>query len=278
MANELIISKASIGSLTVGSLNATAVSASSAAINVSAGTTSNNVSQLVFSNANGVTFGMNGSTLTASANAGGGGGVTYNYFNPQDAFIQVTGQLGQGSLFMQPSKFPNVQYDRIMIPFNYSNASNSSNSFTVSVWMGFYTRTSATMSLLTSYSTSYNITNSGTAGSYSRYGGMRLLSIGLGGATDTLNEEQYYIAMLSRTTTAGGAGMSMSNMLASQINSSFSGIFGTASNATVQYTRGLGMYSATTSAMPASIAFSQLTGNSSAYLRQPLFYVVNGTF
>jgi hypothetical protein len=39
-------------------------------VNLSAGTTSNNLSNFVFSNANGVSFGLNGSTVTASANAG----------------------------------------------------------------------------------------------------------------------------------------------------------------------------------------------------------------
>lgn len=43
-------------------------------INVSAGTTSNNLTNLVFSNGGNVTFGLSGSTVTASAPAGGGGG------------------------------------------------------------------------------------------------------------------------------------------------------------------------------------------------------------
>lgn len=253
-----------------------APSAAGGNIVAAAGGSTNTVSQLVFSNSNNISFGLNGSTITATVNAGGGAASTYNYYNPQDAYVQVAGQLGQGSLHIQPSKMPNVQFDRIVIPFNYSNASNSSNSFTVSVWLGFYTRSVSTLNLMSSFSTSYNITNSGTAGSYSLYGGMRLLSIGLG-STGTILEDQYYVGMLSRTTTGGGAGMSMSNMLASQLNSSFSGIFGASSNVTMQYTRGLGMYSATTSAMPSSVVFSQLTGVSSAYLRQPLWYVVNGT-
>lgn len=44
------------------------------AINVSASNTSANLTNLVFSNSNGVTFGLSGSTITASA-AGGGGGA-----------------------------------------------------------------------------------------------------------------------------------------------------------------------------------------------------------
>ena len=173
--STLHINNASFQTISAASIVGTIGSSSSAAMNFSAGTQSSNVSQLVFSNSNNISFGLDNGTITATA-AGGGGGMTYNYFNPQDTYIQVAGQLGQGSLFMQPSKFPNVQFDRIMIPFNYSNASNSSNSFTVSLWMGIYTRTDASMGLLSSFSTSYNITNSGTVGSYSLYGGMRLLS------------------------------------------------------------------------------------------------------
>lgn len=46
-----------------------------ASINFSAGTTSGNLSNLVFSNSNGVSFGLNGSTVTASVDAAGGGGI-----------------------------------------------------------------------------------------------------------------------------------------------------------------------------------------------------------
>ena len=48
-------------------------------INVSAGTTSNNLSNIIFSNGNGVTFGLNGSTVTASVAAAGGGYTASGY-------------------------------------------------------------------------------------------------------------------------------------------------------------------------------------------------------
>jgi len=54
-------------------LNGSTITAS-AVVNVSAGTASNNLSAITFSNSNGVSFGLNGSVITASA-AGGGGGV-----------------------------------------------------------------------------------------------------------------------------------------------------------------------------------------------------------
>ena len=52
------------------------------AINVSGGTTSNNLTQLVFANGGNVSFGLNGSTITATAPSGGGGGTTLSSYEP----------------------------------------------------------------------------------------------------------------------------------------------------------------------------------------------------
>jgi hypothetical protein len=202
------------------------------------------------------------------------GGQSPLLYNPSPGAIGVAGSVGQASLFMVPFTAPQLVYDRMLVPFNYSNATNSSNSFTVSFWAGIYTKNVSTLSLLASNSTSYNITNSGTAGSYSLYAGMRNLSMGF---TNTLTAGQYYVGMVSRTSTSGGAGMTMSNILASQINSSYSGLFGAASNATNQFSLGLGIYSATTSGIPSTIGFNQLTGNSTDALRPPIFMFANGT-
>jgi hypothetical protein len=202
------------------------------------------------------------------------GGQSPLLYNPSPGAVGVAGTVGQGSLFMVPFTAPQLVYDRMLVPFNYSNATNSSNSFTISFWAGIYTRSGNTLSLRNSQSTSYNITNSGTAGSYSLYGGMRNLSMGF---TNTLTAGQYYIGMVSRTTTGGGAGMTMSNILASQINSSYSGLFGAASGATNQFSLGLGIWSATTSGIPTTIAFSHLTGNSTDALRPPIFMFASST-
>jgi hypothetical protein len=71
------LSVSGAGGISVGySGNALVVSgptAGAGAVNFSAGTTSNNLASVVFSNSNGVSFGLNGSTLTASV---AGGGVT----------------------------------------------------------------------------------------------------------------------------------------------------------------------------------------------------------
>lgn len=76
--------------------NSISISAGNAApspVNFSAGTTSNNLGSVVFSNANGVSFGLNGSTITASA-AGGAGGVAIS--NSQTLFSTGTVAFSEG--------------------------------------------------------------------------------------------------------------------------------------------------------------------------------------
>jgi hypothetical protein len=250
-----------------------AVSADQGDFVVAAGGSTNTVSQLVFSNANNVSFGLNGSTITATATGGGGGAAfTYPYFNPYDAYVQVTGVLGSNSLYFQPFQCPNVQFDRIAIPVYLSYTTNFS--ATISFYWGLYTRNGSTLNLLTDVSTAAGSQLSFSTANSSLYHGIRLWTAGI---TETLTEGQYYAAIMSRITTAGSA-QSFSNLVVSQQNSSFSGIFGAASNATVQYTRGLGRYSATTANLPSAVQFSQIQGNSSAFIRPPLFYVVSQTF
>lgn len=243
-------------------------------VGVSAGTTSNNVSQLVLSNSNNVSFGLNGSTITATATAAGA--ITFSYFNPYDAYQQVTAVIGANSLRFLPFQSPNVQFDRIVVPIYFSQSTSTAGSATLSFYWGAYTRSGSTLNLLTNYSTVFgsNITFSATNSSL--YHGIRLASAGI---TNTLTEGQYYVGWMCRSTTGGGA-MTLQNLVISQQSSTFSGIFGlsSATNATQQYTRGLGQYSATTANLPSSLAFSQIQGNSAAFLRPPIFYLVSQTF
>jgi hypothetical protein len=66
------------GAISVGVSNGSIVisgnSVAGAPVNFSAGTTSGNLGSVVFSNANGISFGLQGSTITASGGGGGGGG------------------------------------------------------------------------------------------------------------------------------------------------------------------------------------------------------------
>lgn len=224
---------------------------------------------VVFSNSNGVSFGLNGSTMTASVIANN----TYDGWAPYADLLMVAGQQGQGTLFMEPEHSPYYFQDRVGVPIAYSNASNSTGSITMSYWMAFYTQTGSTLSLSASTSVTTAFTFSGTVGSYSLYSGMRLLTFPW---SLTVPEGEVYIGHLSRTTSAG-ANASISQMLLSQVNSNFVGFFGQSHNTTQQWTQGQGVYTATTSAMPNSIAFSQLRGSDSLAFRAPAVMFINGT-
>lgn len=185
----------------------------------------------------------------------------------------VIGQVGQGTINIGPEDFPYCQFDRIQIGVYNTNSSNSSGSHTLSFWVGLYTKTASSISLFNSTSTSFAITHSGTAGSYSFYSGIRQVTIPI---TTTLPPDRYWIAVLSRTT-SGGANGSYSQVLVSQLNSNFVGDFGASHATTRQWILGQGVYTATSSGMPGSIAFSQIRGSDSMGFRAPYVAFVSGT-
>lgn len=187
----------------------------------------------------------------------------------------VAGQQGAGTLYVQPVNLPAaVAFDRLVFPLVLSNTSNSSNSYTLSMSYGLYTRSGSTLSSVSSGSTSYAASASGTAGSYSLWGGPRNLTLG---ATGTLQPGNYFLGIWSRTS-ANAAGQTLNQALVSQPNSAYSGIVGAASNATDQPMLGMGRYSVSFStAMPSSVALSHIQGNSSILQRAPLFFFASGT-
>ena len=232
-------------------------------INVSAGTTSNNLSNIIFSNGNGVTFGLNGSTVTASVAAGNG--VIESGYSPHGDYPLVVGQIGQGTLALDPDIFPDLTVNMMAIPINFSAATNSTGSFTVSNWIGLYSRNVSTISLAHSTSFTTGITFSGTANSVS-FNGWRNITFPW---STSVSGGRYWIGQIMRTTT-GGANCSFSQYLASQVNTNFLGEFGVATNASAQLTLGQGFYSTSTTALPVSIAFTQIQGTNSLAQRFPM--------
>lgn len=248
-------------------LNGSTVTASIATsltnVNVSAGTTSNNLSNVVFSNANGVSFGLNGSTVTASVAPAGG--VIASGYSPHGDYPLVVGAVGQGTLALDPDIFPDLTLNQVAIPINFSAATNSTGSFTISNWIGLYSRSNSSLSRAHSTSFTAAITFSGTANSAS-YHGWRNLTYPW---STSVSGGRYWIAQIVSTTT-GGANCSFSQYLASQVNTNFSGAFGVATNATAQFTLGQGFYSAATGALPVSMAFTQIQGTNSLAQRFPI--------
>jgi hypothetical protein len=225
---------------------------------------------VLFSNANGVTFGLNGSTMTASIIQNS----TNDGWAPYADLEVVAGQQGNGTLYFEPEHSPYYFQDRVGIPIAYSNASGSNGTLTLSYWVGFYTQNVSTLSLSASTSISTAFTFQGTTGTHwSLHSGFRLLTIPW---SLTVAEQEIYIAQVSRTST-GGNNASISQMLVSNINSNFVGFFGASHNTTQQFTQGQGVYSVSTSGLPSSVAFSQIRGSDSLALRAPALRFINGT-
>lgn len=264
---------------------------------------------VVFSNDNGVSFGLDGSVVTATVHIGvaaisaNGGEVssgtvefvnsngvsfdinagsvvasvvpptTHSCYLPHQNRLLVVGQQGQGTLHLWPYSFPDLSIDRVGLVVHNTNSSNSSGSHTLSFWFGLYTRSNSSLSLLASASNTTAITHSGTAGSYSLFSGPRLFTLGL---STLLPASDYWVGIISRTTSAGANG-TYSQVLVSAMASNFLGHFGSSHNTTYQSGLGAGVYTATTSALPGSIAFTQIRGSDSLAMRSPVWMLQNGT-
>ena len=217
---------------------------------------------------------INGSSATLSINAAApGGGATATMWFPYNEAINVVGAQGQATLHIMPT--PNAarrEFDRIVFPVTFTNASNTTGSLTLSIWFGLFTKNASTLSMLHSTSGTYGLSYAGNNSSADQRG-IRLLTLGW---TTTITEGIYYAGIVSRSTTAG-ANASLSQVLISQINSNFSGLWNAATNRSNQWPLGLGIRSASTSGIPDSLAFSHIDGTGSLAARPPSWFAISGT-
>ena len=246
-------------------------------INVSAGTTSQNLSNIHFSDGGNVSFGLNGSTITANAPAGGGG-ATISAFIP----VNFTGsmfhsQIGNASIQVNPVA---IREDAVFSlahvagSISISSSSNSSHAGTLSLAVGFYTKNAGTLSFLTSLSRSYAWTNTSNNSTVSLQGGRRFqLTVA---APISLTAGNYWIALWSRTSTGNANWWTGSNLLFSR-SGTYSGDFLAATAVTAQSVLGQGFFSATSTNLPVSMAFSHITGTQAAAGMNPWCYFANFT-
>jgi len=241
---------------------------------IAAGTQTATSGTLVFANSNGVTFGMSGSSqITASVNAGGGAAYTKTFWYPYNEAVNVMGQQGQATFVINPLPLDDILHaDRVVMPLYFSNASNSTGTLTLSFWMGLYTKNGGTLSSYGSTSFSATLAYAGNNSSASN-NGIRLLTAPW---TTTLAQSRYYVGVGMRSTT-GGANATVSQVLVSQLNSNFSGLWGVASNRSYQWPIGVGYLSASTTGVPATIGISQIDGTNSLAARPPSWHMISGT-
>lgn len=302
-------------------------------MSISAGTTSGSLGSLVFSNSNGVSFGLNGSTITASA-AGGGGGVAIAASNstftsgtvvmsaaggaltisngaqsalfsvPAVSSISATGalsvsvngstislgapnygtlsywdndvsqgsagasQFGLGSVMLQPLTIGanlSVSALRQFVSGSFSSSSNSSYAGTLTVRAGLYTLNGSTLSQASSGSQTFAFTNTSnnSTGSLS---GIRGVTIPFNA---NLTPGNYWLGLWSSSASANANWFTLSNVVQSQGAAVFSGNFAAASTVTAQQALGYGLWSTTSTNLPASIGLSHITGtnaNNAAFI------------
>jgi hypothetical protein len=123
----------------------TASASGAALINVSAGTTSNNLAAVTFSNSNGISFGLNASTVTASF-----GGQTVSVFS-QDADFVTNFTAGQAVLSIQKLSLPMaLRATQLVMLADFQGSVVSSDAVTIS--HGVYALSGGTASLASSAS------------------------------------------------------------------------------------------------------------------------------
>lgn len=268
-----------------GSTNAGSMTVTISAPNLGAGAMSVGVSNL--GNTAGSTgatgtrlalVGTHALTLSQSTDANGGTVTIQNpapliHWNPWQYQLAVTAAHQQNTIHIQPYPFPHaVQFDRMVFPASYSQATNSTLTVSASISAAFYTKNGSTLSMLNSSTGLLTINGSGTASSANN-SGLRNWTMGW---VTTMSIGNYWLAFAISTATAGN-NASISLFRHSVQSSAYSGLMGVASNRSAQVQLGLGDYSASSGAFPASIHFNQIDGSGTLAQRRPMIWFVSET-
>lgn len=264
-----------------------APSAAAGNVTFSAGTSSAGIGSVVFSNSNGVSFGLNGSTITGSVSTGAGY-TALTFQNRQlGASTTLNSMGGQNSLWLVPARIVvPVSASTIlaaMISYSGTNTSAATAQFGQTLRAGIWSQHTdpASTTQFGQYWTgnaSMTFWNSGTSsGSYayslaggqttSSSAGSNLLTASIMGARlivmpigSTMTTGLYVFGIVNSTSSAGySAAMSRAALYMDNPLSIGMGTFGQATNASIGYNDG-GTYSATTGALPSTLALSEIRG------------------
>lgn len=224
---------------------------------------------VVFSNSNGVSFGQNGSTITASVNAGGGGGFAIKDFALFDrAYMLAVTNMTATGVTQRPIFIPfllpgSLTWNRGGI--EVSRASAGSNLFTAD--FGIYSYVNSTqLSLMGSLRNTYSGTNTA-----SQSGIRRLIFTGMDAGATALTPGEYVMGM-KFSASAGTASMNYSLRGASlgpPAGNIFPGenanVTATSQLSSMPLKRFLGRYSTTSADLPNTVGFNQVQQWTSMY-------------
>lgn len=264
--NASVLSVSGKNAVTVGySGSALQVDAPVVAISGAGASASNGT--IVFSNSNNFSFGMAGSTVTASQ-GNLTGDVWDNAYAGGNAATQLTGFQYTGShrsLFVAPMHddlFPfNLSVSTNMIMFSISGSTATmSVAHTSKYLIGIYTRNASSLSLINSFSTAWS-TGAGANNSSLEFGAkfFTVHSSQWSSEPVFVQGSRYYIAWL--WSSAGGTVGQTASAIGQfkYLSAQASGTFGVSQAATsVGYAPFYGIYTVTTAALPVSISNNEL--------------------
>lgn len=235
---------------------------------IAAGTQTATSGTAILSNANGITFGMAGSaTITASV-VGPATLQVWDNLNAAAGTIVLSfgvgtsnGTLLVGPLHQPSAPFPGVMTAATMLLDMSGNPSGAqSNSHTFTARIGIYTASASTLSLLNSVSRTFGASANDATNSQ-LYMGLRYLTIhsSAWSASPSFSQTQYFVA-LNMESSNGAYDMSWlgQRFQADAVRSGTVGAASTSGNTSMGWLPYIGIYSATTNAMPGSIHISEL--------------------
>lgn len=228
-----------------------------------------------------VSFSTNGSTVSIVGGAGGGGGATLSQFDWPTAGSNTTIAMASNGAMTFVPFFANqgVSATKAYALISYSGATTSTASTasqTISIGIGLYTlgggTSTGTLSTVSSGSSVYVITYSSNASSASLVG-IRRISIPI---TINATPGDYWYGLWARTTTGNALSMSLSFMGAYPFATAYSGNFSSATATSQQYLAGLGIFSASTAALPGSVAINAIQeGGTAVDVKEPYIIFSN---
>lgn len=246
-------------------------------LNVSAGTTSNNLTNLVFSNGNNVSFGINGSTVTASVAAPGGGGG-YSILSFENIEKEMTANVSNMTLTLLTQRPIFLPFElggsltHNFVEIEVSRATNGSNAFTMQA--AIYSLANTTQ--LSRIATLQNVFSNTATASVSGIRRIRLTGFETVGST--LSPGQYVMMLYASATATASMNYSYRGAVTVAPNVGIIGagtdVVTTATSAMVSdYWRAFsGIYSTTTASPPATVGYTQISGHT----RAPSIYFALG--
>lgn len=248
------------------STNGSTVSISGLGVNVSAGTTSNNMTAMTFSNANGVSFGLNGSVVTGSVAPAGGGYILRDWDNAQligsmNLISNLTATIfSRGRpLFVPVHLHGGLSFNNAMIEVSRQTSGN--NAFTINA--GLYSFSNSTrIDLVGSFQNVYSGTNTASIS------GIRRIQMTHANTDLTSLSAGHYILALGFSA-AGDSTSAMNYSIRGGLTANPPvGLIGPGSDANTTATSALsgiplrlfrGLWSTTSAVMPASVALADVS-------------------